>query len=275
MGGIPLDLLIFAAVAVFLVWKLAGVLGKRIGHEDQNPTDPGASNSVRRSRKEDSKDSVDSVLGTLTRKKNSESPSGKTVKSGPDKSNKGKPSKGKSGKSDKVIEAAFGRSDEVESEDLPDYMRDPKIAKALTQMGKMDSEFDADGFIAGSLYAFETIFQAFCDGDREGLQPLLTSDVFRNFAKVIDQREKKGLLCKDTLLAVEPPQITAAQVKGSVASITVAFETEQVHLIVDEEEKIIEGSPSQVNRITDLWTFNRDMRSADPNWFLSGTATAT
>ena len=264
MGGIPLDLLIFAAVAVFLVWKLAGVLGKRIGHEDQNPTDPGASNSVRRSRKEESKDSVDSVLGTLTRKKNSENPSGKTVKSSKSK-----------GKSDKVIEAAFGRSDEVESEDLPDYMRDPKIAKALTQMGKMDSEFDADGFIAGSLYAFETIFQAFCDGDREGLQPLLTSDVFRNFAKVIDQREKKGLLCKDTLLAVEPPQITAAQVKGSVASITVAFETEQVHLIVDEDEKIIEGSPSQVNRITDLWTFNRDMRSADPNWFLSGTATAT
>jgi predicted lipid-binding transport protein (Tim44 family) len=36
----------------------------------------------------------------------------------------------------------------------------------------------------------------------------------------------------------------------------------------------MEGDPTKVETITDIWTFSRDTRGRDPNWFLAETATA-
>lgn len=38
MNGIPLDIIIFAAIAIFLIFRLGSVLGKRTGHQ-RNPSD--------------------------------------------------------------------------------------------------------------------------------------------------------------------------------------------------------------------------------------------
>jgi predicted lipid-binding transport protein (Tim44 family) len=55
--------------------------------------------------------------------------------------------------------------------------------------------------------------------------------------------------------------------------VTVRFVTEQINVTRDLDNKVVEGDPDHVTRITDIWTFARNTRSRDPNWALVETST--
>lgn len=58
---------------------------------------------------------------------------------------------------------------------------------------------------------------------------------------------------------------------GRTAHVTVKFVTDQISVVRDAEGAVIEGSPTEVNEVTDFWTFARDTRVGDPNWALVAT----
>ena len=58
---------------------------------------------------------------------------------------------------------------------------------------------------------------------------------------------------------------------GSIARVTVRFESEQTNITRNSEGQPIDGAPNQVETIIDLWTFERDMSNDDPNWKLIET----
>ncbi len=60
---------------------------------------------------------------------------------------------------------------------------------------------------------------------------------------------------------------------AATADITVRFESDIVRCVRDSENRVIEGDPSEPSRVTDVWTFSRDVGSADPNWTLVATST--
>lgn len=60
--------------------------------------------------------------------------------------------------------------------------------------------------------------------------------------------------------------------QGNTAFVTVKIVSEQVNVTRDSEGRIIEGDPSDVVRLTDIWTFARNTRSRDPNWALVATS---
>ena len=51
----------------------------------------------------------------------------------------------------------------------------------------------------------------------------------------------------------------------------VRFVSEQINFIKDKADEIIEGSKSQIESVTDIWTFERDLKSTKPNWVVVGT----
>jgi predicted lipid-binding transport protein (Tim44 family) len=53
----------------------------------------------------------------------------------------------------------------------------------------------------------------------------------------------------------------------------VRFTSEQVNVVRDAEGKVLEGDPGTAEEVVDIWTFERDTRSADPNWTLAETST--
>ena len=58
---------------------------------------------------------------------------------------------------------------------------------------------------------------------------------------------------------------------GQNALITMKFVSDQVNLTRDSEDRIIDGVPNTVTKITDIWMFSRDTTSNDPNWRLVET----
>ena len=61
--------------------------------------------------------------------------------------------------------------------------------------------------------------------------------------------------------------------RGSIANITVRFVSDQVNVTLGRDGAPVAGADA-VTEITDLWTFERDLTSADPTWRLVAARSA-
>jgi predicted lipid-binding transport protein (Tim44 family) len=59
--------------------------------------------------------------------------------------------------------------------------------------------------------------------------------------------------------------IETAELRGSDAHIGVRFVSDQVSLTHDSAGQPVAGTDA-VTEITDIWTFERDLRTSDPTW---------
>ena len=119
--------------------------------------------------------------------------------------------------------------------------------------------------------AYEMVVTAFAQGDRQSLKNLLSRDVYEGFARAIDEREKAGNLLESRFVGIDKSEIVNADLKGKRASITVRFIAEFISATLNRAGEVIEGDNKQVREITDVWTFERDTASRDPNWKLVAT----
>lgn len=145
------------------------------------------------------------------------------------------------------------------------------VAAGLMQVKVADPRFATEHFLAGARSAFELILSSFATGDSEALQPLLSPEVFANFAHSINARRAAQQRMETKLVAIKSAEIVEAYMAGRTAHITVKFVSEQISALYSSADAVIEGDPNTVTEITDSWTFARDTRSADPNWMLVAT----
>lgn len=150
-------------------------------------------------------------------------------------------------------------------------VNDDATKKGLTDIRLADPQFDLDHFLQGAKAAFAMIVEAFAKGDKASLRPLLADAVFAEFAGAIDAREQAGQSLTTELVATRGAELAGAAMVGSRARVTVQFTTEQINITRDAEGNVIEGDPRRIETVVDLWTFERDTRSRDPNWQLVET----
>lgn len=151
---------------------------------------------------------------------------------------------------------------------IPD--RRGPVGQALVRIQGVDATFDPVRFLDGAEAAFRMIVTAFAAGNRATLQSLLSSDVYAGFAKALDAREAAGERQRTELRAVHELAIEAADLRGTVADVTVRFVTDQINMTTGRDGDVVSGSDA-VTELTDLWTFQRDLGSDDPTWKLVGT----
>ncbi len=162
--------------------------------------------------------------------------------------------------------AKDGAADEV----APGESANPLDA-ALTRIRVADPAFTPDSFLAGARTAFEMIVEAFAAGRKRTLRPLLSDEVYDNFARAIDDREAAGETLETTLVGIESAEIIEAAMDGHVAYVTVKFVSQQINVTRNKDGEVVDGDPNHVAEVTDIWTFARDTRSRDPNWTLVET----
>jgi predicted lipid-binding transport protein (Tim44 family) len=152
-------------------------------------------------------------------------------------------------------------------------LADGKVKTGLTQVRLADPSFDLNQFLTGARAAFEMIVQAYAAGDKDALRPLLADDVFAGFAGAIDQRSADGHTLDTQLMAIEGAEVIEAGMQGSMARVSVRFTSEQVNVVRDADGKEVDGDSATAEEVVDIWTFERDTRSSDPNWTLVETRT--
>jgi predicted lipid-binding transport protein (Tim44 family) len=134
-----------------------------------------------------------------------------------------------------------------------------------------DRSFDPKHFIAGARAAYEMIVTAYAEGDRRTLKNLLSKDVADGFEAVIRERETRGETAESRFVSIDATDITAAELRGRTAQVTVRFRSHLVTVTRDRSGNVVDGNPDVVTEVTDVWTFARDLSSRDPNWKLVAT----
>ena len=228
------EILFFAVVAGFLGWRLYTVLGRRTGHE--KPFDPF------RSKETQAPATLPERDGNVRRLPE---PTARPERVDRDRR--------------KLEAAVAGVAGDVR--------------RGLDEIRGADPKFDPVDFVTGARVAFEMIVGAFAQGDSKALRPLLNDQVYGNFAGAIEERNRNKQRQETTLVGILSADIAAAELAkgGEEARVTVKFVSQQINATKDQEGRIIDGDPSEVANITDIWTFARQVRSRDPNWVLVAT----
>jgi len=177
------------------------------------------------------------------------------------------------GAADNVVALPDRSSAQAEADAVFADLSDGSVKSALTQIRMADRTFDLQQFLAGARAAFEMIVEAYAAGDKATLRPLLADDVYRGFEGAIDQRQAAGQTLETQLTGVPAVEVVDAGMNANLARVTVRFKSEQINVVKDAEGKIVEGDPQTAVEVIDLWTFERDTASPDPNWTLVETRT--
>jgi len=226
--------IIFLALAVFIFLRLRSVLGQRTGRE-RPPYDP-------YSAREPARPASEKVVALPT----------------------GRPAE---------AAAAPKPAEPVAPGERWKGVAEPNsaLAAGFDAIAAADPSFDPQHFVTGARSAYEMIVNAYAEGDRRALKSLLSREVFDGFDGAISEREKRGETVESRFISVDECTITAAEMRGKSAQLTVKFLSKLVSATRDKNGNVIDGNAERVTDVTDVWTFARDTSSRDPNWKLVAT----
>lgn len=145
------------------------------------------------------------------------------------------------------------------------------VESALKTLLSADPSFHAREFVDGARMAYEMIVTAFASGDKAALQPLLDEEVYQGFVQAIDDRNEAGENVDFTFIGLDKSDIVEAELADKIAQITMRFKSQLISVTKDSDGRVIDGDPTEVTEMTDIWTFARDVSTGDPNWKLVAT----
>jgi len=134
-----------------------------------------------------------------------------------------------------------------------------------------DPTFDVARFLEGAQSAYRMILEAFWKGDRDELRHLVGGHVLAAFEEAIGEREAEGHKLDNRLVAIERAAIEDARLSGKLAEIEVRFDAYVAAVTRDKDGELVAGSLSDAVPTKDIWTFQRNLASKDPNWLLVET----
>lgn len=216
-----MDIIILALVAVFLVYRLYGILGKkRGGGESERPA---------------------LVAG------DDEAPT--------------------------IVEKPVEEPKRVY--DLNEFKEPPRtMAEAFDRIRLMDEKFTPSVFTRWAKETFGKIVGAFASGDLNTLRSLLESKVFDNFEKAINQRKEAGETLETNIVRLVDADFRSIRFNGNIAVITLEIISDQIRKLKDMTGNLVGEQTPGSTRITDIWTFTRDLSVPGSTWKLSATDAA-
>ena len=147
----------------------------------------------------------------------------------------------------------------------------PAIEQGLREIGQADRRFDLLTFLEGAKAAYGMVLEAFWRGDPEELRQLCDDDVYQSFAAAIAAREKAGETLDNRLIRIEDTLVHSARLDGRTARIAVSFVADIASVVRDKDGNVVAGSLDDAIESRDVWTFSRNVDSADPDWLLDET----
>jgi len=158
--------------------------------------------------------------------------------------------------------------------DITDHVEEGSdAAKALAAMKMVEPSFNVGEFLTGARGAYEMILMAFEKGDLDSVSSFLSPEVLESFTQVVRLREEQGLHIEANFVGIRELTLKDAHFDRDTgeAELTVKFVGELTSVVRNAADEIVEGSPNEIKRQRDVWTFARKMGVSDPNWQLVAT----
>lgn len=223
-----MDIIVFAAISIFILFKLRSQLGK-ISDEEK---------SLHEERKKAKEEQIVAIQKQITESVN------KVIEQNLEEENK-------------IREKILGHLDETTKQTMLDILQRCKI--------------DAQFFINGVKSCFEMVVKAFANKDSTTLKTLLSEKIFTAFQSAINKRDDEKKILHSNIISIDKAEILSAQIVENKAFVTIKFISKQINYFTDLSDQIIEGAKNEMAEMTDIWTFKKDLTSADPTWIITTT----
>jgi predicted lipid-binding transport protein (Tim44 family) len=133
-------------------------------------------------------------------------------------------------------------------------------ADGIVAIAKAQKGFSPEGFIEGARHAYAMIVSAYGSGDEATLKTLVDQDVFEAYQASMEERRSANAP-KIEVVRISNAAIVDAALNGKMASIDVAFSAD-----------LADGGDG-LRGVDEIWTFEREIDSRNPNWLLSAVQT--
>lgn len=143
---------------------------------------------------------------------------------------------------------------------------------AIAAIRAYDPSFSLTRFLDQAQGAYGIILESFAEADRDLLGELLTDKVYKVYDQAITDREINNLTQVTDLARIMHSEVTDVTCDGANARISVKFDAELTSALKDSEGNVVQGDTDLLSRSTEVWSFERDMKSKSPNWLLGDVA---
>ncbi len=142
-------------------------------------------------------------------------------------------------------------------------------AAGMEAIRSADGVFDPDAFLSGAREAYAIVGRAFAEGDRGALEALLSPNVYEKWLSAIESRDSAGHEQVFELVRLASAEVEEAELNAGVASVSVRFSADITSALRDGQGVVIDGDAEHAKRVDEVWTFQREVASDNPNWRLS------
>ncbi len=156
-----------------------------------------------------------------------------------------------------------------EEANMPGFEKYGAMAIPMKQIYDLDQSFDPDKFLNVVENVFEFILDAYVADDRNRLRSFVDGDLAEFLIQEIDKRaELNTRLETNYLIGINEAHITSVALDGSVATIGVDFDSDQIYALYDAKGEVVDGSKTAIVERLDHWVFRRDLDGDEPVWLL-------
>ena len=152
-----------------------------------------------------------------------------------------------------IVQTSEGEMSE-DKNDGPAEAYSAEIIKTLDLYRRLDKDFDIAKFLEGAKTAHMQILQSFEDHDFAKTQHLLAPQILEIFKAELNKNKAPPNTNASELATNKNAEIVETKLENSIARITVHFSTAKSTEVFE-----------------DFWTFERDLKSQNPNWLLIKT----
>lgn len=139
----------------------------------------------------------------------------------------------------------------------------------VKQIKSSQPDFTVENFTAGAGYAFQSILEAYADGDESTLKKLASPELCNVFMDDFNHIAANGQKRNITIVSVQGVEMSDISIEDNTASIEVDISSEQITNITDKVSgDIISGSLTKVLQCKDTWVFEKPINSKSKIWML-------
>ncbi len=117
------------------------------------------------------------------------------------------------------------------------------------------AKFAQEEFLLRAKIIYKEVVESFANGDLNNLKTYTADDVFSAFSDAVKTRNEQEQKMEFSLICFNSAEITNVSPEND--KVTVAFETEQINLLKNQDDEVAEGDPMSIAKVKDLWTFSK------------------
>lgn len=131
--------------------------------------------------------------------------------------------------------------------------------------------FNKENFMRGACRVFEVVLQAFSSGNISEIKDLVSKKIWDAFNQIIASRKENNMTSEVDFICFDKSEIKEVKLLKNSAKVVVEFVSEQINILRNEKGEVIEGDENFVQKITDIWTFERTLNAKNNKWVLVST----